>query len=43
MGKRTLFYLGEDDLSTYEHINNNRLSLYEKFIINLSSLFSCCY
>ena len=42
MARRILFYLGDDDLSTYEHIKDNELSLYRKIIINLGSLFSCC-
>ena len=42
MPKRTLFYLGDDDMSTYEHINSKKITLYERLIINLGSLFSCC-
>jgi hypothetical protein len=42
MGK-TLFYLGDDEVSTHEHITNKKFTIWEKVSINFSILFYYCY
>lgn len=42
MGK-TLFYLGNDEVSTHEHITNKKFSICERVAINFSMIFYFCY
>ena len=43
MVKKTLFYLGNDEVSTHEHITKKEYSMWEKIGINFTLLFYCCY